>query len=93
MLLQRIKHCVHAVVKLMIVSTQMSRHLLMSILLVASIICVVLGLATLWPTSAPKISDLGYSTWCPFAPWSTITLLFLAWLGWVVWKHIKSLPE
>jgi hypothetical protein len=38
------------------------------------------------------ISDLGYRTLCPFAPWSTITLLFLAGLAWVVRKHINSQP-
>jgi hypothetical protein len=38
------------------------------------------------------ISDLGYRTLCPFAPWSTVTLLFLAGLAWVVRQHINSQP-
>jgi hypothetical protein len=71
----------------------MSRQALISILSGAMIICLVLAGATVMPSNAPKISDLGYSTYCPFAPWSTITLLFLAGLSWVVRQHVKSLPE
>ena len=44
-------------------------------------------------SSALTISDVGYRTLCPFAPWSTITLLFLAGLGWVIGRHIERLPE
>jgi hypothetical protein len=71
----------------------MSRHALISILLACAILSVILALVTLIPSSAPKVSDLGYSTFCPFAPWSTLTLLFLAGLSWVVRQHVKSLPE
>jgi hypothetical protein len=71
----------------------MSRHALISLLFAVMIICLVLAGATLMPSNAPKISDLGYSTYCPFAPWSTITLLFLAGLSWVVRQHVKGLPE
>lgn len=52
----------------------------------------VLGAATLMPSSAPRVSDLGYSTFCPFAPYSTLTLLFFGWLAWVVRKHILRQP-
>ena len=52
----------------------------------------VLAAVTLAPSSAPVISDLGYSTFCPFAPWSTLTLLFLAGLSWVVRSHVKAQP-
>jgi hypothetical protein len=71
----------------------MSRHSLSSILLACAIISAILAAVTLIPSSAPKVSDLGYSTFCPFAPWSTLTLLFLAGLCWVVRQHVKSLPE
>jgi len=77
----------------MIVPQPMSRQALISILFACVIICLVLAAATLVPSNAPKVSDLGYSTFCPFAPWSTLTLLFLAGLSWVVRQHVRSLPE
>jgi len=46
------------------------------------------GFVTLIPHSNPMVSDLGYHTLCPFAPWSTITLLFLAWIAWLVRGYI-----
>jgi hypothetical protein len=51
-----------------------------------------LALATLLPSSAPKISDLGYATFCPFAPWSTLALLFFGGLSWVIRSYVKSQP-
>jgi len=70
----------------------MSRQTLSALLLTAAILFLVLAVATLFPSSAPVISDLGYSTFCPFAPWSTLALLFFAGLGWVIRSHIKSQP-
>lgn len=67
----------------------MSRQTLSPILLVIAIAMFVLAAATLLPSSAPKVSDLGYSTFCPFAPYSTLTLLFFGWLSWVVRRHIE----
>jgi hypothetical protein len=52
----------------------------------------VLAAATLVPSSAPKVSDLGYSTLCPFAPWSTLALLFFAGLSWAIRLHVDSQP-
>ena len=40
--------------------------------------------------SNPMVSVLGYHTLCPFAPWSTLTLLFLAGLAWVVRGYMKT---
>jgi hypothetical protein len=68
----------------------MSRQTLSSLLLVCAILLTIGGAVTLVPSSALTISDLGYRTLCPFAPWSTVTLLFLAGLAWVVRKHINS---
>ena len=68
----------------------MSRQTLSSLLLVSTILLTIGAAVTLVPSSSLTISDLGYRTFCPFAPWSTITLLFLAGLGWVVRKHIDS---
>jgi hypothetical protein len=70
----------------------MSRQTLSSLLLVSTILLTIGAAVTLLPSSALMVSDLGYRTFCPFAPWSTITLLFLAGLGWVVRKHIDSQP-
>jgi hypothetical protein len=70
----------------------MSRQTLSSLLLVSAILLTIGAAVTLLPSSSLTISDLGYHTLCPFAPWSTITLLFLAGLAWVVRKHIDSQP-
>jgi hypothetical protein len=70
----------------------MSRQTLSSLLLAGIILLTVLAAATLIPSSSLMISDLGYRTFCPFAPYSTVSLLLLAALGWVVRKHIDSQP-
>jgi hypothetical protein len=70
----------------------MSRQTLSTILLVIAIALFVLAAATLMPSSAPKVSDLGYSTFCPFAPYSTLTLLFFGWLSWMIRRHIERQP-
>jgi hypothetical protein len=70
----------------------MTRQTLSSLLLATAILLVTLAVATLLPHDSREISDLGYHTFCPFAPYSTITLLLLAGLGWMVRKHIESLP-
>jgi hypothetical protein len=70
----------------------MSRQTLSSVLLASMIIFLSLAAATLVPSTLPKISDLGYSTFCPFAPWSTLTLLFFGGLSWVIRKHINAQP-
>jgi hypothetical protein len=70
----------------------MSRQTLTAILLAGTILFLLLAAATLAPSSAPVISDLGYSTFCPFAPWSTLALLFFAGLGWVIRRHVNAQP-
>jgi hypothetical protein len=71
----------------------MSRQTLMSVLFACTIVLLVLAAATLVPSTAPKVSDLGYSTFCPFAPYSTLTLLFFGGVGWFVRQHVSKLPE
>ena len=71
----------------------MSRETLSLLLLVAAILLAVAAAATLVPFPSPMISDMGYHTLCPFAPWSTLTLLFLAGVGWVVRQHVNSQPS
>jgi hypothetical protein len=70
----------------------MSRQTLSTALLVVAIALFVLAAATLMPSSAPKVSDLGYSTFCPFAPYSTLALLFFGWLSWMIRRHIEHQP-
>jgi hypothetical protein len=70
----------------------MSRETLSLLLLVAAILLTVAAAATLVPFPSPMISDMGYHTLCPFAPWSTLTLLFLAGVGWVVRQHVNAQP-
>ena len=69
----------------------MSRETLSSLLLAGAGVLLILALATLVPYPSKTVSDLGYHTLCPFAPWSTFTLLFFAWVGWMVRKHLNSL--
>ncbi len=71
----------------------MSRQNLSTLLYVFAIAMAVGAVVTLIPYSALTVSDMGYRTLCTFAPWSTITLLFLAGLGWVIRRHIDNLPE
>jgi len=70
----------------------MSRQALSFLLLVLAIVLAGLGVATLVPFSSTLLSDLGYYTLCPFAPWSTLTLLVLAGLSWLVRRHINAPP-
>jgi hypothetical protein len=73
--------------------TEMSRQNLSTVLYSFAIAMLVGAAVTLVPHDSLQLSDLGYHTFCPFAPWSTITLLVLAGLGWVIRRHIENLPE
>jgi hypothetical protein len=71
----------------------MSPKNLSALLLATTILFVVLALATLVPFSSSSpamVSDLGYYTLCPFAPYSTLTLLFVAVLAWVVRRYVDN---
>jgi hypothetical protein len=70
----------------------MTRQTSRSLFLTATILLMTGACATLVPYSSPMVSDLGYHTLCPFAPWSTLTLLFLAGLAWVVRGYIDQQP-
>lgn len=70
----------------------MSRQTRSAIFLAGVIVFLVLAAATLVPSSAPKVSDLGYSTFCPFAPWSTLALLFFAGLSFAIRRYVNSQP-
>ncbi len=51
---------------------------------------VILGLLTLIPFSAEKMNDLGYHSICPFAPWSTLALLFVALVAWMIRGYVVT---
>ena len=46
--------------------------------------------ATLIPVPGPVKSDLGYYSFCPFAPWSTLILLVVAGLLGAVRTYLVS---
>jgi hypothetical protein len=43
-----------------------------------------LAVLTLLPFTAPRANDLGYMSMCPFAPWSTLSLLVVAGVIWAI---------
>jgi hypothetical protein len=68
----------------------MSRQNLSLLLLAGAVMFVALAIVTLLPFPSSTISDLGYHALCPFAPWSTLMLLFLAGLSWALYRHVKA---
>ena len=68
----------------------LSRKNLSSLLFAATVLFGILAAVTLIPHANKMVSDLGYHTLCPFAPWSTLTLLFLGWLAWTVRGYINQ---
>lgn len=68
----------------------MSRKTSSSLLFAVSVLSAVLGVATLLPFHTLMVSDLGYRTLCPFAPYSTLTLFFVAWLARVLRQHLAA---
>jgi hypothetical protein len=47
-----------------------------------------LAVLTLLPFSAPHANDLGYMSMCPFAPWSTLSLLLVAGVIWAIRQYL-----
>lgn len=69
----------------------MTKQKLLNILLVVAALLVIAAGVTLLPFSSNNIkSDLGYSSLCPFAPWSTLTLLFFAGVAWLIRAYVKT---
>jgi hypothetical protein len=71
----------------------MSRSAISLALLILSLFFGVTSLITLVPYPTKMMSDLGYFSACPFAPWSTLTLLMLGGVCWAVRGHIQGLPK
>ena len=69
----------------------MPKQKLLNVLMAAAALIVALALVTLLPFSSNNIrSDLVYASLCPFAPWSTLTLLAGAGLVWLVRSYVKT---
>ncbi len=68
----------------------LSRNTWSSLLLAVLILAGAAGVATLMPFHTKMVSDLGYHTLCPFAPYSTLALWFVAWLAWTIRKHLAA---
>jgi len=64
-----------------------SRDLILLVLVLGFVIAAV---ATLIPHAGPRTNDLGYSSLCPFAPWSTLVLLAGAGICWGVRAHLAK---
>jgi hypothetical protein len=68
----------------------MSRQNLSFLLLAGAVMFLALAMVTILPFPSSTISDLGYYALCPFAPWSTLMLLFLGGLSWALHRHVKA---
>jgi hypothetical protein len=69
----------------------MPKQKLLNVLFGVAALIAALALVTLLPFSSSNIrSDLGYSSLCPFAPWSTLTLLAGGGLVWLVRSYVKT---
>lgn len=71
----------------------MSKGTIGTLLLSGAVLFAVSGAVTLIPYHATMISDLGYYTLCPFAPWSTLVLLAFAGACWILRRYVDSNPR
>ena len=68
----------------------MSKDISNTMLLALVIVLVGLAVFTLLPFSASKPNDLGYVSTCPFAPWSSLTLLLGAGVVWAIRQYLAT---
>lgn len=68
----------------------MNKETLSHWLLMTTLLLIALAAATLVPAQTKVLSDLGYHALCPFAPYSTLSLLGLAGLAWVVRGYVDK---
>jgi hypothetical protein len=61
-----------------------------TVLLILMLLLVGLAIVTAVPSSDRRINDLGYYSVCPFAPWSTLSLLLGAGLVWAVRQYLEE---
>ena len=60
------------------------------LLLVLVYVFIAAAMVTLIPAAAPVRNDFGYSSLCPFAPWSTLVLLLAAGMCGVIRNYMLS---
>ena len=60
------------------------------VLLLVMMAFVAAAVSTLIPNTSPRNNDLGYSSLCPFAPWSTLVLLLGAGIAMAVRSHLAK---
>lgn len=70
--------------------SSMSKQTTSSLLLLLVILAVASAIATLLPIAASRNASMGYASWCPFAPVSTIILLLTAGVLWVIRQYIRT---
>jgi hypothetical protein len=69
----------------------MAKQTASSALLVLVIFLTGGAVATLLPIApSPNPTLAGYSSWCPFAPWSTLMLLLVGGVLWVIRQYIRT---
>ena len=52
-----------------------------------------LAVWTLLPFSAARANDLGCVSTCPFAPWSTLSLLFVAGVAGAIRQYLRTIEQ
>ncbi|GEM_PF-2272512 len=68
----------------------MAKQTVSSLLLVLAAAAAVSAAATLLPFGPARNPDLGYASWCTFAPASTVILLLAAGVLWVIRQYIRT---
>ncbi len=68
----------------------MSRDQVANSLLGVALLFIMAAVLTLVPFSAAKMNDLGYHSMCPFAPWSSLSLLVVAGVVWVIRGYVLT---
>ena len=64
-----------------------------TILLALIFVLVGASVFTLLPSASIRINDLGYASLCPFAPWSTLSLLLVAAFVWAIRAYLRDQAE
>ena len=66
-----------------------------SITILSGLALIIIGVAalTLLPFAAGHKNDLGYFSMCPFAPWSTLSLLVVAGIVWAIRQYLATRAE
>ena len=68
----------------------MAKKIITTAMLITAAALIALAVATLLPIGTAKPNDMGYVSYCPFAPSSTLMLLLGAGILWVVRNYILT---